>query len=158
MMIGMGKKTFYGWHVVRAAFVLGAFGWGLGFYGPPIFLSVIREQRGWSLVLISMAISVHYLVGAITGANLPAFYRRFGAASVTKAGALAMATGIMGWAVATSPWHLFVAAVLSGAGWGTMSAAALNAIVSPWFVRARPAALGMAYSARVLVSGFPSSS
>ncbi len=146
MMIGMGKKTFYGWHVVRAAFVLGAFGWGLGFYGPPIFLSVIREQRGWSLVLISMAISVHYLVGAITGANLPAFYRRFGAASVTKAGALAMATGIMGWAVATSPWHLFVAAVLSGAGWGTMSAAALNAIVSPWFVRARPAALGMAYN------------
>jgi MFS family permease len=50
------------------------------------------------------------------------------------------------WSLASSPWHLFVAASLIGTGWGTMSAAALNAIVSPWFTRARPAALGMAYN------------
>jgi hypothetical protein len=31
-------------------------------------------------------------------------------------------------------------------GWGAMSAAAVNAIVSPWFVHTRPAALGMAYN------------
>jgi hypothetical protein len=36
--------------------------------------------------------------------------------------------------------------VFSGAGWGAMSAAAVNAIVSPWFVRARPTALAMAYN------------
>jgi MFS family permease len=65
---------------------------------------------------------------------------------MTKAGALAMAAGIVGWATASSPWHLFAAASLSGVGWGTSSAAALNAIVSPWFMRARPAALGMAYN------------
>ena len=126
--------------------MLAVFGWGLGFYGPPVFLSVIHESRGWSLVLISSAVSLQFLVGAITGANLPALHRRFGAATMTKAGALAMAAGIVGWATASSPWHLFVAATLSGVGWGTMSAAALNAIVSPWFVRARPAALGMAYN------------
>ena len=146
MSKGQRAHRFYGWRVVYAAFVLGVFGWGLGFYGPPIFLSVIRESRGWSLVLISAAISVHFLAGALTGANLPALHRRLGAAVVTKAGALAMAAGIIGWAMASSSWHLFVAAGLSGAGWGTMSAAALNAIVSPWFVRARPAALGMAYN------------
>lgn len=141
-----GTDRFYGWRVVHAAFVLAAFGWGLGFYGPPIFLSVIRESRGWSLLLISSAISLHFLAGAIIGANLPALHRRCGVAVVTKAGALSMAAGIVGWSMASSPWHLFVAAALSGAGWGTMSAAALNAIVSPWFVRARPAALGMAYN------------
>lgn len=143
-----GKLTgrFYGWRVVHAAFVLGVFGWGIGFFGPPIFLSVIRESRGWPLVLISAAVSLHFLAGAVTGANLPAFHRRFSLVIVTKAGALLMAAGIIGWATASSPWHLFVVAGLSGAGWGTMSAAALNAIVSPWFVRARPAALGMAYN------------
>jgi Major Facilitator Superfamily len=31
-------------------------------------------------------------------------------------------------------------------GWAAMSAAAINAIVSPWFVHARPAALSMAYN------------
>jgi hypothetical protein len=41
---------------------------------------------------------------------------------------------------------MFAASLLTGAGWGGMSAAALNAIVSPWFVRRRPSALGMAYN------------
>jgi hypothetical protein len=138
--------VFYGWRVVAAAFVLAAFGWGLGFYGPPVFLSVIRETRGWPLALVSTAVTLHFLVGAVVGARLPALHRRFGAAAVTKAGALAIAVGIVGWATATVPWQLFIAAASSGAGWGAMSAAAINALVAPWFVRARPAALAMAYN------------
>jgi hypothetical protein len=138
--------TFYGWRVVGAAFVLAVFGWGTGFYGPPVFLSVIREARGWPLALVSTAVTVHFLVGAVVGARLPALHRRFGAAAVTKAAALSIAVGILGWATATMPWQLFVATALSGAGWGAMSAAAINAIVSPWFARSRPAALAMAYN------------
>ena len=65
---------------------------------------------------------------------------------MTKVGALCIAAGICGWANATAPWQLFPAGVLSGGGWGAMSAAAINALVSPWFVRSRPAALGMAYN------------
>lgn len=138
--------TFYGWRVAQAGFVLAFFGWGLGFYAPPVFLGVIRETRGWSIALISSAITLHFLLGSLTGANLPALHRRFGAPAVTKAGALAMAAGLCAWALALSPWHLFVAAALSGMGWGTMSAAALNCIVAPWFARRRPAALGFAYN------------
>ncbi len=141
-----GRSTFYGWRVVGAAFVLAVFGWGMGFYGPPVFLSVIREARGWPLALVSMAVTVHFLVGAVVGARLPALHRRFGASAVTKAGALSIAVGILGWSTAGEPWHLFLATALSGAGWGAMSAAAINAIVSPWFVRTRPAALAMAYN------------
>jgi hypothetical protein len=132
--------------VVGAAFVLGAFGWGMGFFGPPVFLSVVRETRGWPLVLVSTAVSLQFLVGAVTGAKLAALHRRFGAAAVTKAGALSLAAGVVGWATVTAPWQLFAVSALSGAGWGAMSAAALNAIVSPWFVRSRPAALAMAYN------------
>jgi hypothetical protein len=142
----MRPGTFFGWRVVGGAFVMAAFGWGVGFYGPPVFLSVIRETRDWPLALISTAITVHYLTGAISAANLPALYRRFGAAAVTKAGALALAAGVCGWAAATAPWQLFAATSLSGAGWSVLSAAALNAIVSPWFARGRPAALAMAYN------------
>jgi len=148
MVVTAEKRAaaFYGWRVVQAAFVLAIFGWGLGFFGPPVFLSFIRESRGWSVVLISAAVSLHFLAGSITGANLPALHRRFGVPAITKAGALAMAAGLAAWSLASSPGYLFVAASLSGAGWGTMSAAAVNAIVSPWFTRARPAALGMAYN------------
>src|SRR5437868_5225364 len=83
--------SFYGWRVVAAAFVLGGFGWGVGFFGPPVFLSVVRDMRGWPLVLVSTAVSLHFLVGAVTGAKLAALHRRFGAAAVTKAGALCLA-------------------------------------------------------------------
>jgi MFS family permease len=139
-------KTFYGWRVVAAAFLLAVFGWGLGFYGPPVYLHAVREARGWSLILVSTAVTVHFLFGAVVVANLPELYRRFGIPAVTKAGAISLAAGVTGWAVAHEPWQLFVATLLSGAGWVTMSAAAVNAIVSPWFVRTRPVALSFAYN------------
>jgi hypothetical protein len=138
--------TFYGWRVVAAACVLAVFGWGLGFYGPPVYLHAVREARGWSLTLVSTAVTVHFLFGAVVVANLPRLYRGFGVPAVTKAGAISLASGITGWAVAHEPWQLFVATLLSGAGWVTMGAAAVNAIVSPWFVRTRPAALSSAYN------------
>ena len=139
-------RTFYGWRVVGAAFVLAAFGWGIGFYGPPVFLRVICETRGWALATVSGAVTAHFLVGAVVGANLPRLHRWLGAARATKAAALSLALGVIGWAAAVAPWQLFVASLLSGAGWSAMSAAAVNAIVSPWFVRRRPAALAMAYN------------
>jgi hypothetical protein len=132
--------------VVAAAFVLAVFGWGVGFYGPPVYLHAVRAARGWSLPLVSAAVTLHFLTGAIVVANLPGLYRRLGLPSVTKAGVLSLALGVCGWAWAEQPWQLCVATFFSGAGWVAMSAAAINAIVSPWFVRARPAALGMAYN------------
>ena len=140
------SAAFYGWRIVAAAFVLAVFGWGLGFYGPPIYLHAVQEARGWSVTLISAAVTVHFLFGAVVVANMPGLYRRFGVPTVTKAGAIALAAGIIGWAVAREPWQLFLATLLSGAGWVTMGAAAVNAIVSPWFVRNRPAALSSAYN------------
>ncbi|MBN8939390.1 MAG: MFS transporter [Rhizobiales bacterium] len=140
------RAPFFGWRVVGGAFVLAIFGWGLGFYGPPVFLHAVREARGWPLTLVSIAVTAHFLVGALVVANLPALYRRFGVPLVTKAGALSLAAGILGWALAAEPWQLMVATAFSGAGWVAMGAAAVNAIVSPWFMRDRPAALSMAYN------------
>ena len=138
--------AFYGWRVVGAAFIVAIFGWGLGFYGPPVYLHAVRELRGWSLALVSVAVTAHFLIGAIVVANLPKLYRRFGVSAVTKAGALSLGAGVTGWAVAQAPWQLLAATLLSGAGWAAMGAAAVNQIVSPWFIRARPAALSMAYN------------
>src|SRR4051794_30199561 len=138
--------AFYGWRVAGAAFIVAIFGWGLGFYGPPVYLHAVRELRGWSLELVSTAVTAHFLIGAIVVANLPKLYLRFGVAAVTKAGALALGTGVIAWAVAQEPWQLLAATVLSGTGWAAMGAAAVNQIVSPWFIRTRPAALSMAYN------------
>jgi len=139
-------RKFYGWRVVGAAFVLAFFGWGLGFYGPPVYLHAVREVRGFSLAVVSSAVTVHYLAGAFVAANVPALYRRFGLPAVTVVAAILLAAGICGWAIAREPWQLFAATLVSGAGWAAMGGVAVNAIVSPWFVRMRPVALGTAYN------------
>lgn len=61
-------------------------------------------------------------------------------------GARATSAGVYGWATASEPYQLFIAATLSGFGWVTMGTTAVNAVVSPWFVSKRPAALAQAYN------------
>ncbi len=140
------EQPFFGWRVVAGAFFVAVFGWGLGFYGPPVYLHAVQEARGWSVGLVSAAVTVHYLCGAVVVANLPALYRNFGLVVVTRAGSALLALGLVGWAVASQPWQLFVATFLTGCGWVTLGAAAINAMVAPWFVRQRPRALSTAYN------------
>ena len=113
----MQKPRFYGWTVVAAAFVVAIFGWGIGFYGPPIFLKAVQDTRGWPVALVSAAITLHFLVGAVAVANMPKLYGLFGLPRVTVAGAVCLALGVAGWACAAEPWQLFVATLFSGAGW-----------------------------------------
>src|SRR5205085_4990577 len=86
-----GKVTFFGWRIVAAVFVLATFGWGLGFYGPPVFLHAVHEARGWSLAIISTGVTIHFLFGAVVVANLPKLYKAFSIPLVTKAGCIALA-------------------------------------------------------------------
>src|SRR6185503_12170654 len=106
----------------------------------------VREARGFSLGVVSAAVTVHFLAGALVVANVPALYRRFGVPAVTTVAALLLAAGICGWAFAVAPWQMFVATLVSGTGWAAMGGVAVNAVVSPWFARARPVALGTAYN------------
>lgn len=138
--------NFFGWRVVAAAFTVAVFGWGTGFYGPPVYLEVVHQSRGWPISLVSGAVTLHFLVGLALIPNMPLLYRRFGLPSVTFAGAFVMALGIVGWAVASMPWQLYAAAFLSGIGWSSLGAVAINAIVSPWFAAQRPLALGIAFN------------
>lgn len=146
LMPSVGREAFYGWRVVAAAFAIAVFGWGLGFYGPPVYLEVVRQSRGWPIALVSGAVTLHFLVGLAIIPNLPTLYRRIGLPIVTFAGGVVMALGVLGWALAAAPWQLYAAALLSGAGWSALGAVAVNAIVSPWFAAKRPLALGVAFN------------
>ena len=140
------RQPFYGWTVVAAAFVIAIFGWELGFYGPPVYLKAVQDARGWSVTLVSTAVTLHFLTGAIVVANLPRLHSAFGLPVTTIGGAAILSVGVVGWAAAREPWQLFLATMFSGAGWVTLGAAAINAMVSPWFAAKRPAALSMAFN------------
>lgn len=134
------------WKVVWVAFVVAVFGWGLGFYGPAVYLPTLHATRGWPIATLSMAITAHYLLSAVLIAGLPEAYRRFGVGRVTVAGAMLAGLGAIAWANAQQPWQLVPAVMLSGAGWAATSGAALNAMVAPWFDRDRPKAISVAFN------------
>lgn len=146
VIIAASPSPFFGVWVVRSSFVLALFGWGVGFYGPPIFLHAVVERTGWPLTWVSVAVTLHFLVGAVVVANLPRLHRRLGLPLTTAAGALVTALGVLGWALVQQPWQLVLAVLFSCAGWVTLGAAALNALIAPWFVRTRPVALAKAYN------------
>ncbi len=135
-----------GWRVVWIAFVVAVFGWGVGFYGPAVYLPALHQTRGWSISTISAAITAHYLVSAALITALPEAYRRFGVGRVTLGGAVLAGAGALAWANAQQAWQLVPALLLSGAGWSAMSGAALNAMVAPWFERDRPKAISTAFN------------
>ena len=142
----LDERRFLGWRVVAAAFVLSVFGWGLGLYGPPVYLHAVHQARGWPISQISTAVTAHFLFGAFLVARLPTIHRRLGVAWTTRLAGVAVALGVLAWSEARQPWQLFVAAAISGAGWAGTSAATVNAILSPWFVRNRAKALALAYN------------
>jgi MFS family permease len=137
---------YFGWTVVWAAFLVAVFAWGLGFYGPAVYLQTLHADRGWAISIISAAITTHFLFSAVLVTRLPEAHRRFGLARVTQAGIASFAFGVLAWGNAQAPWHLFGAALLSGAGWAATSGAAINAMVAPWFDRERPKALSLAFN------------
>jgi cyanate permease len=142
----VAARRFFGWSVAWSAFAIAMFAWGIGFYGPSVFLQSLHQTRGWPISQISLAITAHFLLSAIVIAYLPEIHRRLGIAKTTFLGAVLTAAGLILWSSSREPWQLFAAAIPSGAGWAMTSGAALNAIVAKWFDRDRPIAIALAFN------------
>jgi predicted MFS family arabinose efflux permease len=141
-----GARQFFGWSVAWAAFTLAMLTWGIGFYGPSVFLQTLHASRGWSIAEISAAITFQFLLSAVLVAYLPEIHRKLGIAGTTFGGAVLTAIGLVGWSGAWHPSQLFLAAIPSAAGWAMTGGAALNAIVARWFERDRPKAMSLAFN------------
>ncbi len=135
---------FHGWKVVAAAFIVALCGWGLGFYGPGIYLAALTETRGWDIAAIASAITFYYLVGATITIYAGDLFERFGPRAMVTAGAVAMAVGVTGLAAVSAPWMVFAAFLVMGLGWACLGGAAINLIVAPWFERKRGLAISLA--------------
>ena len=136
---------YHGWLVVALAFLVAMFSWGLGFYGLGIYLVVVRDRFGWSAADIASAITVYYILGAaLTFLFVGPAFERFGVRRVVAVGAFAMAAAVAALPLARELWHVHADFALMSIGWATMSGAAVNIIVAPWFDRRRGFAVSLA--------------
>jgi MFS family permease len=138
-------RLYHGWLIVGVAFLVALFGFGLGFYGPGIYLVALRARFGWSAADIAAAISVYYVLGAtLLFFFVGQAFERHGVRRVVTAGTLALTAGLAALTFATKLWHVHAAFAVMSIGWATMSGAAINIIVAPWFERRRGLAVSLA--------------
>jgi MFS family permease len=78
------------------------------------------------------------MVDRPTSSNLKAAWK------ASDAGFGGMACGVVLLALVTRPWHVYAAFAVMSVGWATMSGAAINIIVAPWFDRRRGLAVSWA--------------
>jgi len=145
----IGRKPallpYHGWLVVAAAFLVALYGFGLGFYGPGIYLVALKALHGWPVRELSSAITTYYVFGAtLLFFWVGSLFDRHGARVVVVVGTVAMACGVVLLALVTQPWHVYAAFAVMSVGWATMSGAAINIIVAPWFDRRRGLAVSWA--------------
>jgi predicted MFS family arabinose efflux permease len=141
---------FYGWNVVAATFVMALFSFGLGFYGLTVYVAALQRLHGWTASTVSLPVTVYYVAGALITAWIGDVYERLGPRPVVSAGAMAMALGVAALGVLTAPWQLYPVFLLMAIGWGSMSGAAINIVLAPWFERRRGLVVSLAFNGATL--------
>ncbi len=140
----MTSPLFYGWKIVIVCFLIALFGWGMGFYGPGIYLASLQAYHGWSTTLISSAITMYYLMSATMILCIGDVFKRFGPRRVVLVGIMAMGLGVLSLTMITTPWQLYLCFLSMAVGWASMSIAAINTILAPWFERKRGLTISLA--------------
>jgi MFS family permease len=136
---------YHGWLVVAAAFLVALYGFGLGFYGPGIYLVALNTLHGWPTSELSSAITAYYVLGAtLLFFWVGPLFEHHGPRKIVVVGTVAMACGVVLLAFITRPWQVYAAFAVMSVGWATMSGAAINIIVAPWFDSRRGVALSWA--------------
>jgi len=146
----MRARYFYGWNVVGATFVMALFSFGLGFYGVTVYVAALQRLHGWSAAAVSAPVTVYYIAGALLTMVIGGVYERLGPRLVVIAGSIAMAIGLITLGVVIRPWQLYPAFLIMALGWGSMSGAAINIILAPWWERRRGLAVSIAFNGATL--------
>jgi MFS family permease len=146
----MRARYFHGWNVLGATFVMAFFSFGLGFYGVSVYAASLQRAHGWSASAVSAPVTVYYVAGALLTSSIGAVYERFGPRAVVTGGGIAMAAGVAALGVATQRWHLYPTFLVMSLGWASMSGAAINIILAPWWARRRGLAVSIAFNGATL--------
>jgi MFS family permease len=136
--------TFYGWRIVWACLFIAFIAWSFALYGPSVYIYALNEKSGWSVGLISVALTFSFLNNAFSIGFVGSIIGRYGPQLIMAVGAVLMALGIAAIGQITRPWQAFIAFPLMGLGWSCLSTIAISASVAPWFERFQGKAISMA--------------
>lgn len=140
----MAPQVFYGWKIVIVCFLIAMFGLGLGFYGLGLYLVSLQSLHGWPTSVLSSAVTVCYLISASCVIFIGDAFERLGPRLVVLIGCTAMGLGVAGLTMVTELWQISAMFLIMSVGWASMSSAAIDTIIAPWFETKRGLAVSLA--------------
>jgi len=142
----MRLPFFYGWVLVAIAFVTMALAvnarTAFSLLFPPIL-----DEFGWQRATTAGAFTFGFLVSALLSPLLGKLMDRFGPRLVIELGVGMVAAGLLGAALVSQPWQLYLTlGVLVGAGSTFCGYTGQALYLTNWFVRRRGLAMSIAYA------------
>jgi MFS family permease len=147
-ILSLNARTtpYYGWYIVAAMAVVAFFAWGLGFYSLGFYLSNLGPEHGWTKTLMSSAVTIYYLVGAILYLLVGSLIDRYGPQRVLVAGAISFCAGLTCLTAARTVSSLYGAFLLMSLGWGSLTVTTISTTLAPWFRKKQGTASGLAFT------------
>lgn len=129
------RRMFYGWWIVFGCLIVAVVGWSLTVFGMGVYVHVLSAQRGFSIGLISTAVTVSYLVSAVCLLSVGAATARFGPKPVIGFGACFLAVAVIALAFCDRGWQVFAVFAAMGVGRACLSSTSISTTLAPWFER-----------------------
>ncbi len=142
-MIGERRRLHRAWIVAGVAFVatVGAAGFRAT---PGVLINPLRQEFGWSVGTISLAVSVNLILFGLTAPFAAALMERFGMRRVVSVALLLVAAGSGLTVFMRESWQLVLCwGVLVGLGTGSMALAFVATVTGRWFVKHRGVVTGV---------------
>ena len=135
---------FYGWRVVAALFTILTFTSGLGFYNHAILLQALAADGRFPVETGSVAVSLFFLIGGITGLGVAPLLERLDARLIIVSGGVVASAALFTLGHVTETWQLYLVYAFFGAGFSASGLIPSTTLVARWFVAQRARALSVA--------------
>lgn len=141
-----GSKTFYGYYVIAACFVVLYMLWGMVLNTFPIFLKPMTENMGWGRGDLSVALLMGALGMIVSAPAAGKMIDRLGARSVMAFGASIVGVSLIVGSKIETLWQLYIVFGLIGCGLICSTVIPCSFIISNWFVSRRGMAMSFAFA------------
>ena len=130
--------------MVMGCMAVAVVAWSFALYGPSVYLSALSQSHGWSLAVISSALTLSFLVNATVLSFVGNTIATYGPRPVMAAGATVMALGLGSLGQVSQLWQVYAAFACMGLGWSCLSTTSITATLAPWFDKHQGRAVSVA--------------
>ena len=112
--------------MVAGCLAIAVVAWSFALYGPSVYLYSISQTRGWSIGLISSALTCAFIVNAFALGAVGSLIGRIGPKIMMTAGAAVLAIALACIGQASEVWQVYAAFACMALGWSCLSTTAIS--------------------------------